>query len=142
MKVEKKTSNTAGWIKIPEANLRVIEAENTDLRTQLEKMMKKADAVGDAQFLIEVLTKNLNERNAENAALTEKLEKAHMDVANAEHNVAENTKQEIMMWIDKCIALEQKLVAVREWRNSNDSDWPTRYKFLSLSKLDEILDGE
>jgi len=46
------------------------------------------------------------------------------------------------MWIDKCIALEQKLVAVREWRNSNDSDWPTRYKFLSLSKLDKILDGE
>ena len=47
----------------------------TDLRTRLEEMMKKADAVGDAQFVIEVLTKNLNERNAENAALTKKLER-------------------------------------------------------------------
>jgi len=44
----------------------------TDLRTRLEEMMKKADAVGDAQFVIEVLTKNLNERNAENAALKQK----------------------------------------------------------------------
>ena len=69
MKVEKKTSNTAGWIKIPEANLRAIEAENADLRTQLEEMMKKADAVGDAQFVIGVLTKNINVRNAEYAAL-------------------------------------------------------------------------
>ena len=49
--------------------------EISDLRTQLEEMMKKADAVGDAQFVIGVLTKNLNERNAENAALTKKLER-------------------------------------------------------------------
>jgi len=32
MKVEKKTSNTAGWVKIPEANLRAIEAENIALK--------------------------------------------------------------------------------------------------------------
>ena len=35
-----KTSNTAGWIKIPEANLRIIEAENTDLRTRLEDIRR------------------------------------------------------------------------------------------------------
>ena len=29
---EKKTSNTAGWVKIPEANLRAIEAENIALK--------------------------------------------------------------------------------------------------------------
>jgi len=82
---------------------------------------------------IGVLTKNLNERNAENTALKQKLEKAHMDLANAEHNVAENTKQEIMMWIDKCIALEQKLVAVREWADTRQAD--------SVVKLRKILDG-
>jgi len=32
----KEIIDTAGWIKIPEANLRAIEAENADLRTQLE----------------------------------------------------------------------------------------------------------
>ena len=36
MKVEKKTSNTAGWVKIPEANLRAIEAENAVLKQKLE----------------------------------------------------------------------------------------------------------
>ena len=38
---EKKTSNTAAWVKIPEANLKVIEAENADLRTQLEGTYSK-----------------------------------------------------------------------------------------------------
>ena len=43
MKVEKKTSNTAGWIKIPEANLRAIEAENAALKQKLEAVRKWAD---------------------------------------------------------------------------------------------------
>ena len=90
--------------------------EIKDLRTQLEDYRDMVARYQD-----------------ENAALTEKLEKAHMDVANAEHNVAENTKQEIMMWIDKCIALEQKLVAVREWADTRQAD--------SVVKLRKILDG-
>ena len=85
-------------------------AEIDDLRTRIEECEKELFDARQGMFkqgiTIEVLTKNINERNAENAALTKKLE------------------------------------AVREWRNSNDSDWPTRYKFLSLSKLDEILDGK
>ena len=71
---------------------------------------------------------------AENTALKQKLEKAHMDVANAEHNVAENIKQEVMMWIDKYKALEQKLVAVRKWADTRQAD--------SVVKLRKILDGE
>jgi len=40
---EKKTSNTAGWVKIPEANLRAIEAENAALTKKLERTIFLAD---------------------------------------------------------------------------------------------------
>jgi len=100
------------------------EETNEILRKKLEEMAKKAEDYRDMVAKYE----------AENAALKQKLEKAHMDLANAEHNVAENTKQEIMMWIDKCIALEQKLVAVKEWMDSRQAD--------SVVKLRKILDGE
>ena len=112
--------------------------EISALRTRLEKCEKELfdarQGVFKQSITIGVLTKNINERNAENAALTEKLEKAHMDVANAEHNVAENIKQEVMMWIDKYKALEQKLVAVRKWADTRQAD--------SVIKLRKILDGE
>ena len=106
-------------------------AEIDDLRARLEKAQKMLDnTIDDLQNLAE---KNLD-FETENAALKQKLEKAHMDLANAEHNVAENIKQEVMMWIDKCIALEQKLVAVKEWMDSRQAD--------SVVKLRKIIDGE
>ena len=40
---KERTSNTAAWVKIPEANLRVIEAENAALKQKLEAVKKWAD---------------------------------------------------------------------------------------------------
>ena len=118
---------------------------HADLRTRLEKREKELFDARQGMFkqsiTIEVLTKNINERNAENAALTEKLEKAHMDVDNAEHNVAENTKQEVMMWIDKCKALERKLEKVREWLKGHSVE-KSDYVMGMTSQLRKILDGE
>ena len=55
-----------------------MQKEISDLRTQLEKCEKELFDARQGMFkqsiTIEVLTKNINERNAENAALTKKLE--------------------------------------------------------------------
>ena len=108
--------------------------EISDLRTRLEEAERERE---NYKFSCEYTEAERDTVRVENAVLKQKLEKAHMDLANAEHNVAENTKQEIMMWIDKCIALEQKLVAVREWVKLYDPDWDN-----DINKLKKILDGE
>jgi len=43
----KETGNTAGWIKIPEANLRAIEAENADLKELLREIYNSIPATYD-----------------------------------------------------------------------------------------------
>ena len=124
-----KTSNTAAWIKIPEANLRVIEAENADLRERACCIPTNGWGHTD-DCLRTRLAEYEKMYNASLSLFTDVQRERDRAVKFAAENAA----------------LKEKLEEIKQWRK-NCGDTLTKGDFIFLPSfhfglLDEILDGE